>query len=146
MDERRAAIRRTAPVFAAYLLLITLGIATAIVIGLVRSADDPEARRSVERLTAALRAGDGAAACAQLDEHTVTALEEQQGESCDRAILALDLATGPVSGLEVADRAAKADVGAGETVFLDESREGWRITALGCKPVKGHPYDCEVES
>jgi hypothetical protein len=145
VDERRAAIRRTAPVFAAYLLLITLGIAAAIVVGLMRAADDPGARRAAERLSAALAARDGAAACAELDEHAAAALEEQEGESCERAILALGLASGAVARVEVAERAGKADVGE-ETVFLEQGTEGWRITALGCKPVKGHPYDCEVES
>jgi hypothetical protein len=146
VDEHRAVIRRTAPVFAAYLLLITFGIAAAIVVGLMRAADDPGARRAAERFSAALAARDGAAACAELDEHAVAALEEQEGEGCGEAILALELASGAIARVEVAERAGKADVGGEETVFLEQGTEGWRITALGCRPVKGHPYDCEVES
>ena len=146
MEEHRAAIRRTAPVFAAYLVLITLGIAAAIVVGLARAADDPAARRVAERFSAAIESKDGAAACAQLDEHTVAALEEQEGEGCEKAVLALGLSTGAVARVEVAERAAKADVGGEETVFIEQGADGWRITALGCKPVEGYPYDCEVES
>jgi hypothetical protein len=38
----------------------------------------------------------------------------------------------------------------GETAFLDQGHEGWRLSAIGCEPENGkpadRPYDCELES
>ena len=35
----------------------------------------------------------------------------------------------------------------GDTVFLQDTAEGWRIDAAGCRPqAHGKPADCELES
>ncbi|HEX8743967.1 MAG TPA: hypothetical protein VF712_12610 [Thermoleophilaceae bacterium] len=52
--------------FAAYLVVIALGIAAAIAIGLVRNGDDAEAGATVERFSSAVRGDDGEGACALL--------------------------------------------------------------------------------
>ena len=43
---------------------------------------------------------------------------------------------------------AKVDLDGGDSVFLEETPAGWRVTAAGCKPVPDQeaPYDCEIES
>jgi hypothetical protein len=137
--------RRTAPVFAVYLLIIVAGIVAATVIGLVRTSDDPAAARTVARFSAAIRARDGRAACEQLGAATIDSLEQQEGAGCEKAVLKVGLKGGRVSKSDVAERSAKVDAGEDGSVFLDQTRRGWLITAFGCKPVKARPYDCEVE-
>jgi hypothetical protein len=34
----------------------------------------------------------------------------------------------------------------GDTVFLSDTHEGWRVDALGCRPHGNGPYDCEATS
>ncbi|HKP90237.1 MAG TPA: hypothetical protein VJT75_09710 [Thermoleophilaceae bacterium] len=137
--------RRTAPVFVVYLLMIAAGIVIAIVIGIVRTSDDPAAARTVERFSAAVQRGDGATACRELSAATIDSLEQQEREDCSRAVLRLGLKGGRVSRSDVAERSAKVDVGEDGSVFLDNTRRGWLITAFACKPVEARPYDCEVE-
>jgi hypothetical protein len=137
--------RRIAPVFAAYLLLIVAGIVIATVIGFVRTEDDPAAASTAARFSAAIRQHDGAAACRQLSAATVKSLEQQEGAGCEKAVLDVGLKGGAVSKSDVVERSAKVDVGEDGSVFLDNTRRGWLITAFGCKPVQARPYDCEVE-
>ena len=131
--------------FALYLALIVAGIVAATVIGLVRTKDDPAATHAVERFAAAIRGHDGAAACERLGAGTLDALEQQEGESCEKAILAVGLKGARPSRSDVAERAAKVDAGQDGSFFLENTRRGWLITALECKPVEARPYDCEVE-
>jgi hypothetical protein len=137
--------RRTAPLFGVLLVMIVAGIVAATVIGFVRTGDDPAVARSAERFAAAIRDRDGAAACAQLKAATIDALEQQEGEGCEKAVLQVGLKGGRVSRSDVAERSAKADIDEDGSVFLEQTRRGWLITAFGCKPVKARPYDCEVE-
>src|SRR4051812_2731675 len=48
----------------------------------------------VERFHAALGSGDGAGACHELSEETVSKLEQQEGKPCAKAILGMKLPTG----------------------------------------------------
>ena len=139
-------MRRTAAVFVTYLVVIVFGITAAIVIGLVRNGDDPAAGRAVERFSAAIRANDGETACSLLAAQTRTALEEQEGSRCESAILELGLSGGAVGRVDVAEAAARAEVAGDGGAYLDEGPDGWRITALGCRPLTGRPDDCELES
>ena len=137
--------RRVGPVFAVYLVLIVAGIVVAIVIGLVRTSDDPAAARTVARFSAAIQQRDGATACRQLSAATIDSLEQQEGADCEKAVLELGLKGGRVAKSDVAERSAKVDVGEDGSVFLDNTRRGWLITAFACTPVKARPYDCEVK-
>jgi hypothetical protein len=136
---------RTAPVFAVYLLLIVAGIVAAAVIGIVRTQGDPAATRTAARFAAAIRQHDGAAACRELGAATIKSLEQQEGAGCEKAVLKVGLEGGRVSKSDVVERSAKVDLGQDGSLFLDQTRRGWLITAFGCKPVKARPYDCEVE-
>jgi hypothetical protein len=137
--------RRLAPVFGVYLAMIVVGIVAATVIGIVRTRDDPAATRTVARFAAAIRQHDGAAACERLAAATIDSLEQEQGADCEKAVLELGLKGGSPSRSDVAERSAKVDAGEDGSVFLDNTRRGWLITAFGCKPVEARPYDCEVE-
>jgi hypothetical protein len=131
------ALRAVLPVLAACALVTGCGTAD--------SRRDAEA--VAERFHAALAERDGATACEQLGEDTVSALEQQEERPCEEAILGLDLPEGGAAAradVEVTD--ASVVISSGGTVFLDEHPEGWRISAAGCRPKAPElPYDCELE-
>jgi hypothetical protein len=106
-----------------------------------------DAAEVVAQFHAALERGDGAAACEELSEDTSSELESLQKRPCEEAILTLEL---PKGGRPVAPRvyvtSAVVDLAEGGTDFLDESSQGWTISAAGCQPTApGAPYDCELK-
>ena len=145
-QEHAEANRRTAPMFALYLAAIAAGIAAAIALGLVREADDPAAGDTVARFSMAIERKDGEAACEQLSEDTQSKLESQEKRPCEEAILTLELSGGEVVNVDVAETSAAVDLDAGGRAYLDKTPHGWRISAGGCDPLPGQPYDCELES
>jgi hypothetical protein len=113
--------------------------------------DDRAAARAVaERFLAALESGDGAAACAQLSVDTREALEADEQAACREAIHTLGLEPAPLAGVQVFIVSAWAELDGGESVFLSETAEGWRVSAAGCTPGGGDPagvpLDCELEA
>jgi hypothetical protein len=100
-----------------------------------------------ESFHAALRSGDGKAACDAVSEETRSKLEQQEKKPCDQAILSLQIpksATIAVRHVEITS--AYIGLAGGNADFLDEGPEGWKISAAGCKPSSpGQPYDCELE-
>jgi len=100
-----------------------------------------------ERFHAALEAGDGQAACAELSEETASKLEQQEKKPCEEAILAVELPKGgTVGATEVYERSAYAALAEGGTDFLDEGPDGWTVSAAGCRPTAPEqPYECELE-
>jgi hypothetical protein len=96
---------------------------------------------------AALRSGDGRAACDDVSAETRSKLEQQEKKPCDQAILSLQIpksATIAVRRVEVTS--AFIGLAGGNADFLDEGPEGWKISASGCRPSSpGQPYDCELE-
>jgi hypothetical protein len=112
------------------------------------STDRPDDAAAVaERFGAALERKDGAAACAELREATASALEQEQGEPCERAILTRDLPrSGTAAKTDVYVTDASVLLAEGSTTFLDEGSDGWKVTAAGCRPAAPElPYDCELE-
>jgi hypothetical protein len=125
--------------FACLLSLAVAGCATA-------EREDDAAAVS-ERFHAALEERDGAAACGLLAEETASALERQEGEPCEEAILSLELpAGGTVAYRRVETTSAETRLAEGSSDFLDEGADGWRVAAAGCVPTTpGQPYECELE-
>ena len=100
-----------------------------------------------QRFHAALEAGDGRAACADLSEATASKLEQQEKEPCEKAILAVELSKGGTVGVTgVYVQSAYASLAQGGTDFLSKGPEGWTISSAGCRP-RGteQPYECELE-
>jgi len=124
--------------------------AAASLIGCGISDDRAQARAVVERFLDAVRAGDGEAACAQLGESTVRALETQSGQACERVITRLEHEGGAVTRTRVYITSAIVELRGGERAFLDRGPEGWRISAVGCRPQDGppqaYPMACEAEA
>jgi hypothetical protein len=108
-------------------------------------ADDAAA--VTERFHAALEANDGAAACDQLSEETASKLEQQEKKQCEEAILGLELRKGgTVADTRVDVTSAVATLAEGDSDFLDEGPDGWKIAAAGCVPtLPDQPYECELE-
>lgn len=125
--------------FACLLGLTVAGCATA--------DREDDAAAVAERFHAALEDRDGAAACGLLSEETASALERNEGEPCEEAILGLDLPRGgTVAYRRVEIRSAETRLAEGSSDFLDEGPEGWRIAAAGCVPTTPEqPYECELE-
>lgn len=131
-------------------LLGGLALACGLLVGCGQS-DDREAVRSVtERFFAAVAAGDGAAACAQLSRDTRAEIEKQAERECREAVLDLRLEGGDPSRVEVYVVSAKVDFASGESAFLSRTQEGWRLSAVGCEPQGGkpadQPFDCAAEA
>jgi hypothetical protein len=111
------------------------------------SGDDRDQASAVAgQLYAAVRAGDGAQACAQLSPKTREALERDESKACPEAIEELDLSGGELGAVSVYETDARVIFKGGDTVFLDRTPEGWRVSAAGCKPKGELPAECEVES
>jgi hypothetical protein len=127
------------------LLLLCLGTA-----GCGSSGERARATVVAERFYAALASGDGATACAQLSPDTRKALEDDERKPCREAIGGLSIEPGSPTKLELYLTNAKADLDNGESAFLSLTADGWRLSAVGCKPGDGPPadvpMDCELEA
>jgi hypothetical protein len=130
------------PQVAAAACLLALAVAGC---GSGERADDAAAVS--ERFHAALEADDGAAACDELSEETASKLEQQEKKPCEEAILELELPKGgSVAGTRVHITNAVTTLAEGDSDFLDEGPDGWKISAAGCMPtLPDQPYDCELE-
>ena len=107
--------------------------------------DDVEA--AVERFNGAFERRDARGACDELTEGARSELEKSEKKPCEEAILGLELTPTPVTRVEVHVTSAVADLGGGGSLFLDDTSQGWKISALGCEPRAGdQPYDCDLEA
>jgi hypothetical protein len=86
-------------------------------------------------------------ACARLSADTRKALEQQKSAPCARAVVQLDLSGRRAHSARVYSVDAAVELTRGDTVFLQDTPQGWRISAAGCRPqARGEPADCEVAS
>ena len=93
----------------------------------------------------AVSAGDGAAACGLLIPDAVRELEDSAASGCAQAILQEDLPSATrIVSIDVYGRTARVVLD-GDTAFLTETGNGWRVTGVGCVARPGRPYDCTVK-
>jgi hypothetical protein len=110
-------------------------------------ADRDQAQAAAEALYAAVAEGDGQAACRQLSPQARMELEGQERAECPEAILGLELTGSTAERVEVFTNEAAVHLAGGDTVFLDETQQGWRVSALGCQEqAPDRPADCEVQA
>jgi len=106
------------------------------------AAGEPTVTATATTFAGALSRHDGAGACALLTDDA-----RRSTESFDRDC-ASQLATlpdpGAVQQVEVWGDTAQVHL-TGDTVFLLEFPDGWRVSAAGCTPQGDAPYDCEVQ-
>jgi hypothetical protein len=108
-------------------------------------AGERDARMTAGRFEAAIQARDGAAACRQLSDSASSKLESSEKKPCEEAILSVGLKPSrAVVDSSVWVTSAQVRL-AHDTLFLDDTSRGWRISAAGCRPQPGQPYDCELE-
>ena len=128
----------------------TLLLAVLVLAGCGTSDDRDQARATVERFYDAIRAERGEAACAELVDATVEALEDQSGQECREVVTRLDYGGGAVERTEVFVTNAKVDLRDDESAFLEREPEGWKISAVACRSAEGRPrsrpFECEAES
>ena len=87
---------------------------------------------------------DPATRCDLLAPATLAALEEEESTSCAEAIEQVPLQGGDVESVQIWGGDAQVRL-SGDTLFLTETRAGWRVTAASCRSKGEAPYDCEVE-
>jgi|SRR4051812_41173359 hypothetical protein len=126
-----------------------LGLALALCAGCGGGART-DVRSVSERFLLALGEHDGAAACATLSEQARTQLEDDEGKPCADAVTGLGVQASSVGRVQVYMINAKADLADGDSLFLSDGQDGWRLDAVGCKPQGGkpadEPYDCALEA
>jgi hypothetical protein len=119
-----------------------------VAVGACGQSDDRETvRATTQRFLSAYAADRNRAACQTLSSDTVKELESQEGAPCPKAIGKVELEGGSVVNVEVSVTNAKVDLATGESVFLSEQSDGWKITALGCRSAgksADEPFDCEL--
>jgi hypothetical protein len=129
------------------LALLALAVGAA---GCGRGEDRDQARAVTTRFLTALERGDGAAACAQLSPDTRAQLVDSEQKPCREAVGSLGLQASPVTRLQLYLTNAKADLANGDSAFLSYGAQGWRLSAVGCRPARGKPadapYQCALEA
>jgi hypothetical protein len=124
-------------------LLSCLLAATALASGCGTSAAEDQARVAARTLYAAAERDDGQAACAQMSPSLRAQLVDDAGSACAKAVLDLKLQGRTPESVRVYADAAIVRFADGDTVFLGDTAEGWRVEAVGCTPDGPGPYDCE---
>jgi hypothetical protein len=129
-------------------LLVVLGMAllAASAAGCGTDSSAGDARQAVQGFYAGLERHNGSAACRELSDDTRSNLESQEKKPCEQAVLSLGLSASRVVSVRVFTTSAKADLAGGEAAFLDQTPQGWKISAAGCKPQHEKPYDCDLEA
>ena len=123
-------------------VLLLLCVSAAALAGCGSGADRARARETVQALNAALQRHDGAAACAQMSAELRRQIAQDEGAPCAKAVLGLGLRGGRPATVRVYADAAEVRLAGGDTDFLGDTRHGWRVQAVGCRPQGGAPYDC----
>ena len=130
-------------------LVVALAAAAALG-GCARDADRDSVEAVTDRFFMALEAADGEKACAQLSTDTRSELESQEQKACTEAVTSLQVEGGALARVQVYVTNAKADLESGESAYLSQTQDGWRISAVGCTPEGGkpadRPYDCELQA
>jgi hypothetical protein len=115
--------------------------------GCGRSGDRANVQSVAERFYAAAGAHDGARACTWLSAGARQALEQDESEPCARAVEHLKLSGRRSGRVEVYSTNAAVALRGGDVVYLEETPQGWRVSAAGCSaPAYTKPATCELES
>lgn len=83
-------------------------------------------------------------ACESLAPDVITSLREESGLACPAALQSEPPPTpGKVVAARVYGQAAQV-VFDNDVAFLTVIQGKWRVTAMDCAAVAGHPYDCSI--
>lgn len=107
------------------------------------STQEGEVEQVAERLHAAVRVDDGAAACELLSEEAQQELQDS-GETCEVAVLDAGLSPdGRVEKVSVYDTSGQVRYD-DDVVFLSEFPDGWKVIGAACEKQAAGPYDCAI--
>lgn len=90
-----------------------------------------------------LERGDGDAACTLLTPDAQKSVSGATDTPCADAITSIKEQGRAVGRVQVWGDAAQVKL-AGDVLFLRRLSGEWRVSAAGCTPQKGRPYDCKV--
>jgi hypothetical protein len=126
---------------------LPLAVAVLALVGCGRSGDRASVQSIAQSFYAAAGARDGARACTWLSPDARQALEQDQSEPCARAVEQLKLSGDRARRVEVYSTEAAVALRGGDVVYLEETPQGWRISAAGCRaPGYDRPATCELQS
>ncbi len=97
-----------------------------------------------QKFHTALLEANGAEMCDMVTVSTSEHVEISTGRDCKDGIIEAHIPT--ADGIVAADiygRAAQVRMH-GDTVFLTETRQGWKVVAAGCHSQGDEPYECKV--
>jgi hypothetical protein len=135
-------VRVTAAPGLVALLVGVLGLATGCSSVGPDSSNADSAARHFYRVLAGRQPG---AACSLLAPRTVQELEQSAHASCPAALAHAGLPhAAAVRTTDVYGADARV-VLEGDTLFLARFGSQWKVTAAGCDPRPGLPYDCDVK-
>ncbi|MFF0558891.1 hypothetical protein [Streptomyces sp. NPDC004266] len=128
---------------------LLLGVAAAVVALSACGASQARrdgATRAGRFFEESLGSGNFRVACELLAPESRDQLEEEEKKPCAQALASQDLPRGGgVRGVDVHGRQALLRLH-GDTLFLSQFDEGWRVTAAGCAPEPGDtPYSCVLK-
>ncbi|MER7955776.1 hypothetical protein [Streptomyces sp. NPDC096030] len=126
---------------------LAIAAATAVLCGCGASeARLDGARQAATAFEEAIGRAEYAAACALLAPQTRRQLEQDATRPCGPALAGEELpAAGTVRETQVYGRQALLHL-EGDTLFLSQFDDGWRIVAAGCQPEKADlPYRCSLK-
>lgn len=104
------------------------------------------ARDAAETFERAWETRDGARVCALLASAVREEVESTTDEPCAAGVLSEDLPPAAATRhAEVWGDAAQVRTGT-DVVFLSHYDRGWQVTAAGCSPRAGRPYDCILQA
>jgi hypothetical protein len=129
---------------------MTVVLAAVALGGCGQSTNRKDVRAVTDRFSAAVASQDGAQACAQLSEDTLKQLEQEEKSACAQAVGSVGLTSARITRVQVYETNAKVDFANGASAFLEDTADGWKLSALGCRPTQGdpreHPLGCAVKS
>ncbi|MFI8902680.1 hypothetical protein ACIGO7_31620 [Streptomyces virginiae] len=128
--------------------MVALTVAATVVVLGGCGAPEPRldgARRAATSFEETLARADYVAACALLAPQTRRQLEQDSDKPCGSALADEELPVAdPVRTTQVYGRQALLRL-EGDTLFLSQFDDGWKIVAAGCEPASGKPYQCAVK-
>lgn len=120
-------------------------LAALVVVSGCTSSSAPTVEDVAQQFYQAFSAGDGASACDLLAPKTRQEVEESGGTSCATVLLGKALPdVGTARDATVFGDQAQIRFD-GDTTFLAEYPDGWKVVAAGCTPNAELPYDCLVK-
>ncbi len=86
-------------------------------------------------------------ACAQLSSDAAQEVAMNAKRPCEKAVRDLQVKGTTVQSVRVYGDSATVSFTGGDTAFLSDTKQGWRVDAAGCQPqAPSAPEDCEVQA